>query len=95
MSDIAGWSGTCLTRDNRISVVLNEHDYEFYVRASEGHDSTKLLSIIQALCLIGYVVLSPDEHPEEVMSDGSVRLWLTPIEDYADPVVMSLMAVAA
>ena len=93
MGDFAGLVG--VEKDPRITVVLNEHDYEFYIRAGAGYDICRLLSILQGLCLIGYAVIPEDEHPEEVLPDGTIRIWLCPIEDYADPMAVPLMAAAA
>ena len=64
--------------DGRITVVTDEHNYEFFVRCSQGYDTRRLSVILRALQFVGLSVLDGDEHPEEVMEDGSVVIWLVP-----------------
>lgn len=83
--------------DGRITVVTDEHNYEFFVRCSQGYDTRRLSVILRALEFVGLTLLDGEEHPEEVMDDGSVVIWLVPsaADAHVDYMAVRTAALAA
>lgn len=62
--------------DSRIVLTVDERAEEFHITAGRDHSTAELARLLQAAGHLGLEPLDEEEHPEEVLEDDSVRVWL-------------------
>ncbi|MFJ6893605.1 hypothetical protein [Streptomyces hokutonensis] len=78
-----GWCGGYRSPDALITLVVNEEEYDFHIDARPGYKASAMREVLEAAESRGLEVLDEDECEPEILEDGTVRLYLAPISEYA------------
>ncbi|MEV5330875.1 hypothetical protein [Streptomyces werraensis] len=71
-----GWTGTYTTDDEKITIVVNDPDEEFYIDARQGYSASVMRSVLTMARYHGLELMDEDECEPEILEDGTVRLYL-------------------
>lgn len=78
-----GWCAEFSSPDGLITLAVDEKAYDFHIDARPGHKPSAMRDVLLAARSRGLEVLDEDEMDPEILEDGSVRIYLAPIEQYA------------
>jgi hypothetical protein len=78
-----GWSAEYSSPDKLITLIVDEEDYDFHIVARPGHKPSAMRTVLDVAKSRGLEVLDEDEMDPEILEDGSIRIYLAPVELYA------------
>jgi hypothetical protein len=64
---------------DRILVVLDNDESDWHVDAGPGYSSTQMGALLERIYSMGYKAMPESECGSELLSDGSVRIYLVPV----------------
>jgi hypothetical protein len=78
-----GWIGGYKSPDALITLVVDEEEYDFHIDARPGYKASAMREVLKAAESRGLELLDEDECEPEILEDGTVRLYLAPVSEYA------------
>jgi hypothetical protein len=78
-----GWCGGYRSPDALITLVVDEEEYDFHIDARPGYKASAMRDVLKAAESRGLELLDEDECEAEILEDGTVRIYLAPITEYA------------
>jgi hypothetical protein len=78
-----GWCGGYKSPDALITLVVDEEEYDFHIDARPGYKASVMREVLKAAESRGLELLDEDECEPEILEDGTVRIYLAPITEYA------------
>ncbi|MFH8414342.1 hypothetical protein [Streptomyces collinus] len=78
--ELGGWKGTYATADGLINLHFDSGAYDFYIDAKEGYRPRDMKALLEgARSHFGLEPLDEDEMEPELLEDGTIRIYLTPV----------------
>ncbi|QBI99442.1 hypothetical protein SEA_CAELUM_31 [Streptomyces phage Caelum] len=78
-----GWCGGYQSPDALITLVVDEAEYDFHIDARPGYKASVMREVLKAAESRGLELLDEDECEPEILEDGTVRIYLAPVTEYA------------
>jgi hypothetical protein len=86
------WQGRYTTADGMITLSFDENAYDWHIDAKDGYKTSEMAAVLEIAKSRDLELLDEDECEPELLADGTLRIYLAPIEDY--PVVQVEVAPA-
>jgi hypothetical protein len=78
-----GWCAEYKSPDALITLVVDEEEYDFHIDARPGYKASAMTEVLKTAESRGLELLDEDECEPEILEDGTVRIYLAPVTEYA------------
>ncbi|MEU0674455.1 hypothetical protein ABZ330_16445 [Streptomyces sp. NPDC006172] len=78
------WQGRYASRDGMIVLRVDQKAFDFHIDAKAGHKASDMRAVLEVARSRGLEPLDEDECEPEILEDGTVRIYLAPVDDAED-----------